>query len=192
MTKNDLDYLDACIPEPMIILGLEMKPFSLGHLLILSRYKNGFVTEDTPITFNDLIFGVYVCAHTYEKAIASFTEPETGRKIERWGKKIGKFSFEEKANLFAEYLRCGMRQPDDVTVSEGEKTSLPLYAVIKYVVQNAFGYSASEILNLPYRQLLWEYYVTQEAKGVCKVSDPDVIKNAKEMADKFDALVRKK
>jgi hypothetical protein len=182
----------------MVILGLTMKPFSLGHLMILTRFENAFLVPElpgeplgNPIKFQDLIFGVFTCAHTFENALASFQDETTGRKIKRWGRKVGKFDFEEKAKLFSDYLKDGMRGPEDIVLSEGEKTNLPLFGVLKYVVQSSFGLTTSEVLNMPYRQLLWEYYIAQEAKGNCKISDPDVVSNAKEMADKFDAMVRK-
>ena len=40
------DYLHSIIPEPVTILGQELRPFSLGHYLLLNRLDCAFLSDD--------------------------------------------------------------------------------------------------------------------------------------------------
>ena len=57
------DFFAAAIPEPWQILGVKLRPFSLGHYLKLSRLGCAFVSEqETNASLSDLILGCIVCS----------------------------------------------------------------------------------------------------------------------------------
>ena len=59
------DYLHSIIPEPVTILGQDLRPFSLGHYLLLQRLECAFVCEDKEPLLGDLLLGLLVCGNTY-------------------------------------------------------------------------------------------------------------------------------
>jgi len=63
MTTAAASYHDAAFPEPWQVLGLRLRPFSLGHYLKLRRLGCAFVADDTQrATIGDLLLGVIVCS----------------------------------------------------------------------------------------------------------------------------------
>lgn len=57
------NYFTAAYPEPWQILGVNLKPFSVGHFIKLKRLGCAFVAEDsTPATIGDLLLGIIVCS----------------------------------------------------------------------------------------------------------------------------------
>jgi hypothetical protein len=68
----------AAIPEPFVILGLKMKPFSLGHYITLRRHESAFVADTAGVaTREDLIFACLVCSMEFDE----FTDWLEGGKV---------------------------------------------------------------------------------------------------------------
>lgn len=57
------NFFAAACPEPWQVLGVKLRPFSLGHYIKLSRLGCAFVSEkETQATLSDLILGCVVCS----------------------------------------------------------------------------------------------------------------------------------
>ena len=55
-----LDYYQAAVPDGWQILGVKLRPLSLGHLILLKRYGSAFVVGGIP-TEADLVLTYRVC-----------------------------------------------------------------------------------------------------------------------------------
>lgn len=56
-------YSTAAYPDPWRVLGIQLKPFSLGHYLKLHRLNCAFVADESrTATLGDLLLGVAVCS----------------------------------------------------------------------------------------------------------------------------------
>src|SRR3954467_10158855 len=106
-------YFRAAIPEPFRILGLKLKPFSLGHYFTLKRFDSAFVADETrKATREELIFAVLVCSMDHRDFLEFIERPRAVEKeCKRWGKKCGIFDFPSKLELFKGYLAEGTKQP---------------------------------------------------------------------------------
>lgn len=127
------DFFTAAFPAPCQILGVELRPFSLGHYLKLSRLGCAFVSEQKGFATNaDLILGIVVCSmptavsQDADKFWQWLSRRKSGwrywcytikQKLLRkpvatpaefdcylWGKQVGDFDLEAKAKIFAEYM----------------------------------------------------------------------------------------
>lgn len=57
------DYFSAASPEPWQVLGITLRPFSIGHYLKLRRLDCAFVADDSrEAQLKDLIIGIIVCS----------------------------------------------------------------------------------------------------------------------------------
>lgn len=98
-------YAEACIPETFTVLGLRLKPLSLGHFLLMRRLNCAFASDvEIEISFSDLLVAVLICSMNYEDCLAFFDLP----KIKFWswqniksfgtawyyGKKLGPTGYE--------------------------------------------------------------------------------------------------
>lgn len=135
------DFFAAAYPEPWQILGVQLRPFSLGHYLKLSRLNCAFVSEtETNASLSDLLLGVVVCSMPthVDQAKDPFWQ-WLGRKhgglryrlykvkqrlfrravatpaeydAYLWGKRIGKIDFASKVKMFSDYMdKCSACQP---------------------------------------------------------------------------------
>jgi hypothetical protein len=128
------DYFTQACPEPWQILGVRLRPFSLGHYFKLRRLDCAFVNDESrTASMYDLLMGIAVCSMTsdpdpdkdqfwqwfYGSSKASFRlrlrnafyalarkAPLTIAEWDMmaWGKECGEFDFAEKAKLFARYI----------------------------------------------------------------------------------------
>lgn len=123
----------ASYPEPWQVLGVRLRPFSLGHYLKLSRLGCAFVSDkEERATLSDLLLGVVVCSMptTVEAGNDPFWQwlgrTDGGwrykfyslwQRLMRkpvatpaeydaylWGKKTGEIDLPAKVKLFSDYM----------------------------------------------------------------------------------------
>ena len=133
-------YFDASYPEPWQLLGITLRPFSLGHYLKLQRLDCAFVSEKSETaTLGDLLLGVLVCSLPSDPdatkdpfwvwlnrqgtglrwrarawvARRLGKEPLTPAELDvlKLGKQIGLFDLGDKARLFADYIKAHSDAP---------------------------------------------------------------------------------
>lgn len=70
-------YASACIPDTYTVLGLRLKPLSLGHYLLMRRYGCAYSSDvETDIGFSDLVTAVLICSMTFEECVDFFALPK--------------------------------------------------------------------------------------------------------------------
>src|ERR1051326_3175097 len=121
MTTQFDTYVKALIPEPYTILGVELKPFSLGHIFLMKRFNCKFSSDD-PSTLggiDDLLLGISICSRSYEEFLEFINDPkEFIDWTKAWGKAIKKhitksksFNLIKQFLLFKEYMKSGVVTP---------------------------------------------------------------------------------
>lgn len=84
------DFLKAAIPGPVTCLGIRLRPLSLGSLLLMFRYQNGFALG-LPlklIGLEDLFQGIIACSLPFADAQAALTDPDLERDLALWARKL--------------------------------------------------------------------------------------------------------
>lgn len=134
------NFFAAAYPEPWQILGVKVRPFSLGHYIKLSRLGCAFVSEkETTATLADLILGVIVCSmpttvdpsadpfwqwmnrksggwkyffYKHRKILMGkkFATPAE-YEVFLWGKKMGAIDFAQKVKMFSAYMDSHSAMP---------------------------------------------------------------------------------
>lgn len=70
-------YASACIPDSFTVLGLRLKPLSLGHYLMMTRFGCAYASDtETTIGLDDLVTGALICSMTFEECNAFFDLPK--------------------------------------------------------------------------------------------------------------------
>jgi hypothetical protein len=166
-------YAHAAIPDPFRILGLRLQPFSLGHLLLLQRFDCAFLA-DTPTTATkaDLILGVLVCSMRPVEFLDFLESPSFVREVATWGKKIKKFDFTAKAELFRQYLAAALQEPEYIAIQPGGEEGDWVQA-LKLTLTTRLGYSDAEAWEMPISKAFSEYYKLAEAEGLVRVLTPE-------------------
>jgi len=69
-TKPATALFNECLPDAFIVLGRQLKPFCLGHYLLLKKFGCAFVQDiEQASTIKDLVLAVWVCSQDYAAAI---------------------------------------------------------------------------------------------------------------------------
>ena len=169
------EYLHSIIPEPVTILGQDLRPFSLGHYLLLTRLDCAFVSEDKEPLLGDLLLGLLVCGNTFEGAQELLRRGERGEDIKAWAENVGEFEADEKAKLFAEYINAALAMPKfwvkPGESSGGEKAGAPWPQAMRVKLISEGGFTPTAVMNQPLGQTWWDYLTLNELKGALKIND---------------------
>jgi hypothetical protein len=183
-------YPNAALPQPVQILGLKLKPLSLGHVILMKRHDVAFVAESDAVAgIEDLIMGVLICSMTFDEW-QKFEESEgLFNEITRWGRRVAfqlsrrkgaNFNILEKFCLFNEYVSTACRVPQMWIENEGQtsRTDTPWYVAVKMCLMGQLNYSQTEAMNCPLQQAILEYCRHAESTGAIRLMTEDEIKMA--------------
>lgn len=161
------DYFTAALPEPWQILGLRLRPFSLGHYKLLRRFDCAFVSEtEAGATREDLVLGVLICSMKPSEFL-SFMESETFLdELKTWGEKCGVFDIGEKAKLFKDYVDSHSVAPKYWEKETGGSRSGAHWAqALEVTLRSSLGWTADEIDTQPLSKAFADYFKWAENQG---------------------------
>lgn len=195
----DLFY-SASVPEPVTILGLRLRPFSLGHLILLHRVESAFVL-DSEITIEDLALSVFICSQTYKGAVETFSDPDLPKFMLRWHERItgadswlcrlglrkpNGFDFWKKCDEFAGYLKAGcQRRQFHFKDEDCREVFCPQAQLVKVTLMSEMGFREEDLLDRSWALCLDDYIVHKAIKGVVQLNNPEAIADALAFANKL-------
>ncbi len=171
--QNQLeDYLAAALPAPVVLLHQPLKPFSLGHKMLLRRYQSPFLTGERHPDVSDLLWAIYVCVCDYDEAQAELIKPqeEFDAEIQRWMKLCGEFEPAVIIQDFFNYLIDGSRRPEFRRLRRageraGADMGAPTEAVLFATLTGKLHFTRTEALNCPYGWAQWLFLTYWEGEG---------------------------
>ena len=179
------DYLGAAIPLPVRVIGTRLKPFSLGHLLLLQRLGNAFVTASVPFTVGDLLTGIIVCSRDYSDAVEaldSWRAPWHARCL-GWRVRLSGVSLVECVAAFRKYIEDGSKSPSYVPPTRnGKRIAAPLPMLVKVYLQRHLNYTPEQALNVPWCAALHEYAISLSIDDRLELVDDDFVADLKELS----------
>lgn len=200
----DAFYL-AAVPEPWTILGLKLRPFSLGHIILLHRIESAFVTAGIP-TYDDLALSVFICSRTYEEALAAFDDKGLGRFMSawaraltggdkwavRWGWRKGKvIDLASNCRDFANYISAHSKIPSyDFNPADFSQMDCPEVQLVKVRLMREMHFTESELLNRCWALCLWDYVTLQASEGKVKMIAAQAKEDALSIANELLAKIQ--
>lgn len=168
----------AAIPEPFRILGLRLKPFSLGRYRLLRRLDCAFVSEEPALPKpGDLFLGVYICSKRCDEMNQLLESGECWPEMEQWGKSIfgdgpepEAFNYLEKVTLFKRYLSESAEVPkyweeDCSNMHSGGHWSQS----VEIVLRGELNWTSEEIDEAPLSKAISDYHKWLEGKGAIRL-----------------------
>jgi len=181
-------YAAASIPEPYRILGLRLRPFSLGHYLLFERFHCAFLCADPALaTRQDLLLGVLICSMRHDEFLAFLEQKNFTQEITRWGKRIGLFDFPAKAALFRAYLDAGRSEPNYIPMQPGDEHG-DWAQNLKMTLITRLGYTEPQALDMPLCQALADYFRLAESEGLVRIITPEDLAAAEANTKIFEQL----
>ena len=182
-------------------MGLQLKPFSLGHMIIMQRCGldvpssnpyNDFITitficslgyddfqelvNTRPFNFwskHNLLSLGYAWLYTRKHTVLQYCVNLWSRKLARAINKNKDFSLLQEVATFKKYMELARKVPDTV---EGEHSSnkqsdAPWTLNLYNTLIGELNYSRHEALHLPLTKLIWEFYKYAESQGAVEIVD---------------------
>jgi hypothetical protein len=183
------------IPEPCRVLGTSLKPFSLGHHLLLSKAESMFADfrynlnndeqKEAAMAFAfkateyDLALAVFICAAPYSETYAEIMDDKWVKSFKSWIKKLkprwyqkNRFDYKTEIAKFTEYIATGYMRPPvwSYDAAGGVQISSTWEELLKCrLVGN--GFSESEILEKYLPAAWYDYFTVLEIKQAQECAD---------------------
>lgn len=201
-------FYQAAIPDAWEILGVKLKPFSLGHVVLLHRIDSPFVngTISGIPTFDDLALSVLICSEDYQTSLQCLDYPFLSRVLRRWAdqltgmnhwwvraglRKAKTIDFVQTAVEFTNYIREHSKIPDyDFNPADFREMHCPEVQVVKVTLMREMGFSESEIMDRGWGHCLWDYVTLRALDGKVKMIDAEVKKEALNTANDLLADIK--
>jgi hypothetical protein len=194
---NHVAYFSAAVPEPHTILGLRLRPFSLGHRILLKRIGNAFLSPEgraseapVKITYDDLASAVFICAHTWKENLEALHDLDGTQKFMRaWQRKLSGqtgwkywlglrapalIDLPGKAKAFSAYLADGESHPS-YHFEPGGEMDCPIEQIVKATLLSQTSLTEDEIMDRSWSLCLWDYLTLKAINGDINFIDDDEI-----------------
>ena len=189
-------FYTAAFPEPVRCLGLPLKPFCLGHKILLHRFGSVFVTGEGVPSYDDLALSVFICHHTYEEALTAIAAADLDEVLADWERQLERPTWKHRlrmkepnlidlnggATLFRDYVEAANKTPYyRYDVDKCGEIAAPIDQVLlSSLLENGMGFS--EAVNMPL-SLVFHLWLTQKAAaGHVNLIDKAAEEAAKETA----------
>lgn len=193
------EYLAAAIPPPFTILGVTLRPYSLGHKMVLGRINSPFEIGGIA-GVSDIVLAVLICSNDYSGAVELLDRADLAEQCHKWAmrlqvqgrwprRKLVEIDWIEKRKMFNDYIAAHSKEPvisfDESKFSEGAQTC-PTLQLVKVDLMHKLGLSETEALNRSWSLCLWDYYTLRVLSGSVRMVDREaegeLIRRAKEAA----------
>jgi hypothetical protein len=178
MSSTNLDsYVQALIPNSYKVMGIKLRPFSLGSYFLMRRFNCAFSNENIETNGNiqDLLLAVSICSRTYNQFLDWISDPEQFQSWSKeWGDKIKLALENDQINILIEVNKFKIYMKDSVQVpkiwnnnEDGEsKTSGAHWSHNIYIkLISKIGYIPEQALDMPLSQASFDYYKHLEDEG---------------------------
>jgi hypothetical protein len=188
-------FLTAAIPEPVVCMGIRLRPYSLGASLLLTRFGSPFISGGQ-FNIDDLTLAVILCSQTWAENLnfISGRDSTAEKSLKKWREKLPKdFNFIFSSNLFSKYLIAASGRDALPIVECDSKDAHSSEAPVELnwmVVCMTLGQSLETILDQPYGLTRWLAAGYGESQGLLRIVNP-IPERTPEQLEK-DALVFKK
>lgn len=180
-------FHDTIVPDTYEVLGIRLRPFSLGHYILLEKNACALLLGG-PATVLDFAVSVVVCSSAFEE----FLEAQASGQVEKHTKKLAKvcreIDLEKESQFMRDYLEDGLQGPSYWFKDKGKKLETPLVQVIRMQLHSKTNLTESEIMNRPFAMNLWDIVTLGEIEGTLNLkteADDEAKKKADEFGERF-------
>ena len=184
------DFYQAAIPEPVVLLGQRLHPFSIGHTIILERFENPFVMGGRADVV-DLFTGIMVCCNEYDEFIKFIREDDIIAVVKKWAKNVGEFDFKEISQAFKDYIEEAYSNfPKywyEDTKGKNTVAGASFAQNIKVRLLRNTTLTEKEILNRPLALSMWDSITILEQDGALRINtkEDDEMKAQEELFNEW-------
>lgn len=173
---HEAAFSQAALPAPARVLGLWLRPYSLGHELWLIREQSAFVSEQPAlrVQYADLPAAVMVCCHRFSQIEALDRDFLFSLKCRLWKFRIRKMNLHEELAKFLIYRSRGsLELPDEPASSSGPQRTpgAPFLLRLHDFVMSRIGLTELAAWDYPFGLAKIRYAAWLESQGALNVKN---------------------
>ena len=189
-------FTDCMLRITPSVLGYKLKPFTLGHSIILKGVKSKFltgeykgladinhvialiVTDDSVI--NELALAVLICSTSHDEFMDEVNTDKFKDELKELAVSVrdNKIDLAKEVHLFAHYLKRGTIAPQYQVKNKNEgdieNNVLEFEQAVISTLMTECGYTRNECLNLPLSETLSAYLLYAHKMGSIEILGKDV------------------
>jgi hypothetical protein len=160
----------AAMPAPTRVLGLPLRPYSIGHELLLT-------SEDRPAQtqLQALAAAVLICSNTFEENRRMPSDLLLTLKIKLWNRRIRKMDLARELLAFAAYRNEGSLEfplsEFDSSGSSGHAPGSPLILQLQQFMMLNFRLSENEAWDYPFGLAKQRWCAFYEREGGLRIKN---------------------
>lgn len=167
------------LPDVWSACGVELRPFTLGHALLLTRLGSPLIavegaTELPSIGLGDVLVAAWVCSRPARQAIVDLDSHWQMLWL-RW-KRLTRASMMAADQLaLLKYINAAYQAPPIKVLQqrEGEGRGAPWLAILFVGMVSHCGCTAEEALDTPLATAQWLHALRLEESGVLRIETLD-------------------
>ena len=161
------------LPAPVRVWRYRLQPMTVGHYALLCRLGHPAVESDQVLQAGDLATAIWVLKNDHQESYKLLGSSAQQKFVVKIGKYISKKSGLHVSVLNDFYVSYDIWQKEDEG-SEKEK-SMSWLQTIRWMLMSEWGYSATEVMDMPYKLAVNDALGAMVAHGKLEfVSDKQV------------------
>jgi hypothetical protein len=146
-------YCKHALLTPPECFGLTLRPFSLGHIDLLTALEHPVVQGDfAGMKPADVATAAWVCSKTYEEAVELYRTGGASRqvaKLGRLGEKKGGVWIGRQAGILTDYFYTYFMSPPRWDPKSPINPPVPWHLSVFCALQKDLAYSPGELMAMP-------------------------------------------
>lgn len=194
---NAFSYTTALWPDTHVILGHRLRPYTLGHALLLERLKSPFVTGAAAPGLGDLKLALALCKRPFPRALALAQPPFPFSPFPLFARLALRYTrcparhFDRAARQFLAYLAAAYHHPKRWE-KDGAPIGTPLLQQLKLTLMMDLRKTELQALCTPLALALWDAMGAWEMQGNLQLADEGLLEELDEfkrtMKDRLNGL----
>jgi hypothetical protein len=199
------EFYVATVPEPRHVLGLRLRPLSIGHIILLHRIESAYVCPEAnqADAWTELAMAVAICSQTYSEALRTLEDQAgTAKAMAVWaarltrntwrdrvlGRKVQPIDITAQSQAFEAYIREHSKVPHySYDANDVREVACPHVQMVKASLQRAFGFSDEVMMDRSWAVSLWDYVTLKALDGHIQMTDRSAIEEAQAVAEALAA-----
>jgi len=160
----------AAMPVPRVVLGLLLRPYSIGHELLIQADSSDFAKPETA-----LISLVWICSNSWKENTRNRLDPLMSLKLWLWRRRCGRRDFKKELEKFQAYREEGSLEfpLSELIETDGRRrgraTGAPFLLKLQQFVCFHFKLSESEAWDYPFGMAKMHWSCMAEEEGGIKI-----------------------
>jgi hypothetical protein len=170
------NYTQALIPTPYVVLGVVLRPFSLGHSMCFERFDIALPGDDE-FDEEDFALGLFFLEKNWDE-IRRATSGALFYELDRFKDKVFKWyhrtsTYCKALDTYREYFVENTVGPDLLTKERSNPSEAPYAELVYASLKKAFKYTDSEIFDMPLSLIPYRMGVMGEDEGEARFNSRD-------------------